>query len=259
MDGYYWTLRVGKKYDPSQPRVPAGNPEGGQWTAAGGTSFAEAARRGESVSTSELGGGVCHAVRVEYKDDGSGVWKGLWEVGGWHDGNSEVAAYRLSEALGFHVVPETVYAQYEGEDGTSQLFIEDADLGAWRSVREIPDETKEQIIALDIIMYNADRHNGNWVFDTDDRVWAIDHGHAQWQIFRDSNMAPMWRSQLFGPGRQATGTFQFSEALMEKLRNVTLDDFYAAFDGVDQSRNVDMYAAVDNLQYILEQDGRIEW
>lgn len=36
MDGYYWRLKVGAKYDPNQPRVPAGDPRGGQWTAEGG-------------------------------------------------------------------------------------------------------------------------------------------------------------------------------------------------------------------------------
>ena len=30
--------RDGVKYSPDQPRVPAGNPDGGQWTAEGGTS-----------------------------------------------------------------------------------------------------------------------------------------------------------------------------------------------------------------------------
>jgi hypothetical protein len=34
--GYYWTLKLKKKgYDPGQPRVPAGDPRGGQWTAGG--------------------------------------------------------------------------------------------------------------------------------------------------------------------------------------------------------------------------------
>lgn len=37
MDGYYWKLRVGAKYDPNQPRVPAGSPGGGRWTATGGS------------------------------------------------------------------------------------------------------------------------------------------------------------------------------------------------------------------------------
>lgn len=34
MNGYEWRL----KYDPNQPRVPAGDPRGGQWTSAGGGS-----------------------------------------------------------------------------------------------------------------------------------------------------------------------------------------------------------------------------
>lgn len=37
LDGYYWNLKVsGRKYDPSQPRVPAGDPRGGQWTSGEG-------------------------------------------------------------------------------------------------------------------------------------------------------------------------------------------------------------------------------
>lgn len=39
MNGYYWRLkkRAGRKYDSDQPRVPAGSPEGGRWTAAAGS------------------------------------------------------------------------------------------------------------------------------------------------------------------------------------------------------------------------------
>ena len=37
MSGYYWTLRTKRKaYNPDQPRVPAGNSEGGRWTSSGG-------------------------------------------------------------------------------------------------------------------------------------------------------------------------------------------------------------------------------
>jgi hypothetical protein len=36
VNGYYWKLKVGHKYDPNQPRIPAGDPRGGQWTAEGG-------------------------------------------------------------------------------------------------------------------------------------------------------------------------------------------------------------------------------
>jgi hypothetical protein len=36
---YVWTLGV--KYDPNQPRVPAGDPRGGQWTSGEGASYRE--------------------------------------------------------------------------------------------------------------------------------------------------------------------------------------------------------------------------
>ncbi len=44
--------RDGVKYDPNQPRVPAGNPDGGQWTAEGGTSAGD-----DSTSDSGRDGG----------------------------------------------------------------------------------------------------------------------------------------------------------------------------------------------------------
>jgi hypothetical protein len=42
-----------RKYSPSQPRVPAGSPEGGQWTHGGGGGGAEPASDAESVLTEE--------------------------------------------------------------------------------------------------------------------------------------------------------------------------------------------------------------
>lgn len=38
-------LRLHRRYDPNQPRVPAGSAEGGQWTSGGGTSPREMIRR----------------------------------------------------------------------------------------------------------------------------------------------------------------------------------------------------------------------
>lgn len=59
MNGYYWNLKVtGHKYDPSQPRVPAGSPEGGRWTNSGGA--------GKVVLPDDV-------TRTEYVD--AGLWK----------------------------------------------------------------------------------------------------------------------------------------------------------------------------------------
>lgn len=81
---YHWALRYGpggyaRKYDPNQPRVPAGNSDGGQWTggASGGNSertisnplesFAAARRRGRSEAYCSaqylIDGLLCRSVR----------------------------------------------------------------------------------------------------------------------------------------------------------------------------------------------------
>jgi hypothetical protein len=58
----YGPAGYARKYDPNQPRVPAGNPDGGQWTSGGSgenagrpttnplESFAAARRRGRSMA-----------------------------------------------------------------------------------------------------------------------------------------------------------------------------------------------------------------
>jgi hypothetical protein len=43
--GHHTQPAYGLKYDPNQPRVPAGNPDGGQWTAFGSGSRLEAEYR----------------------------------------------------------------------------------------------------------------------------------------------------------------------------------------------------------------------
>ncbi|AVO44043.1 hypothetical protein C6569_02610 [Phreatobacter cathodiphilus] len=44
-------LRLHRRYDPDQPRVPAGSPDGGQWTNGGGSSPREMTmRRGTPLS-----------------------------------------------------------------------------------------------------------------------------------------------------------------------------------------------------------------
>jgi hypothetical protein len=129
-------------------------------------------------------------------------------------------------------------------------------MGIDKPLGAVSPSEKERIIALDVIMYNADRHGGNWVIDPSGRTWAIDHGHAQWQVFETSNRAPMWNSELLK--KAPSGRFDFSDALLGKLRKVTRSEFDAIFEGVDQSRNVNADAAWQNLQYIVE-NGRIEW
>ena len=90
----------------------------------------------------------------------------------------EVAAYELSEALGLHFVPVTVYRE-DGPHGPGSLqqYIE-YDIEYHYFNFSIEDKQKlRPVVLFDILANNADR-KGRHVFFEDDthRLFAIDHG-----------------------------------------------------------------------------------
>lgn len=96
----------------------------------------------------------------------------------------ELAAYLLSEALGWHLVPPTVMRVGPYGKGAVQLFI-DADFEQhYFTLRDDPDREARlmQVAAFDLVLNNADRKGGHVLLDHQGRIWAIDHGvcfHAQ--------------------------------------------------------------------------------
>jgi uncharacterized repeat protein (TIGR03843 family) len=91
----------------------------------------------------------------------------------------EVAAYLLSESLGWGLVPPTVVRD-DGPfgPGSVQLFVE-ADyeqhyFTLYEEERHRP--TLLAMCAFDIAANNADRKSGHVLEGTDGRLWGIDHG-----------------------------------------------------------------------------------
>jgi uncharacterized repeat protein (TIGR03843 family) len=91
----------------------------------------------------------------------------------------EVAAFALSEALGWGLVPPTV----EREDGpfgpgSLQLFVAaDYDQHYFTLFEEGGDDrVLRAMCAFDIVANNADRKSGHVLRGPDGRLWGIDHG-----------------------------------------------------------------------------------
>lgn len=91
----------------------------------------------------------------------------------------EVAAYRLSEALRWAVVPETV-ARTEGPlgPGSLQRFVPADFAQHYFTLLERPDlhGALRTVCAFDLVANNADRKGGHCLLDEDGRVWGIDNG-----------------------------------------------------------------------------------
>lgn len=90
----------------------------------------------------------------------------------------EVAAYQLSETLGFHIVPVTVYRK-DGPHGPGSLqqYIEyDVEYHYFNFTNEDKQKLRP-VVLFDLIANNADR-KGSHVFFEDDthKLYAIDHG-----------------------------------------------------------------------------------
>ncbi|MCT1516389.1 SCO1664 family protein [Dietzia cercidiphylli] len=119
----------------------------------------------------------------------------------------EIAAYAVSVALGWDLVPETVGAHGPGGPGMAQRWIDELDRGEApghdpvdvHPVGALPpgrvavlrgegsrgedvvvahalDERLRRIALFDHVVNNADRKGGHVLVDTSGLIWAIDHG-----------------------------------------------------------------------------------
>ncbi|MHB8220837.1 MAG: SCO1664 family protein [Acidimicrobiales bacterium] len=90
----------------------------------------------------------------------------------------EVAAYLVSELVGWHLVPETVErADGPFGPGSVQRFVPTDGTSHYFTLVDDPDrhEMLRTIAAFDVVTNNADRKSGH-VLLAGDRIWAIDHG-----------------------------------------------------------------------------------
>jgi hypothetical protein len=88
----------GSHYNPNQPRVPAGNPDGGQWTSAGGGGPRLATRdKGGS------GGGILFTIVTKFFLDLIDAYRsenGLWDLFGQRRGTVTVTTFKGKHIFG---------------------------------------------------------------------------------------------------------------------------------------------------------------
>jgi uncharacterized repeat protein (TIGR03843 family) len=89
----------------------------------------------------------------------------------------ERAAYLVSEASGWNIVPPTV-TRDDGPfgEGMAQLWIDvDEAVDVWKMVNA-PDERLRRIALFDAAVNNADRKGGHLLPAPDGQVYGVDHG-----------------------------------------------------------------------------------
>ena len=90
--------------------------------------------------------------------------------------NRERAAYLLSEAMGWQIVPPTVLRDGPFGPGMAQLWVEVDEAADVYEMVVAPDDRLRRICVFDVIANNADRKGGHLLPVPGGHVHGVDHG-----------------------------------------------------------------------------------
>jgi uncharacterized repeat protein (TIGR03843 family) len=101
----------------------------------------------------------------------------LWDFPDGTLAEREVAAYEVSAAAGWDVVPPTVYRDGPAGPGMVQLWVatdETVDIARFMRRRDV--ERLREIAVFDAVINNADRKGGHLLPTVEGHVYGVDHG-----------------------------------------------------------------------------------
>lgn len=101
----------------------------------------------------------------------------LWDFPAGTLCRREVAAYVVSEMLGFGFVPPTVLRDGPHGVGSLQLFVDHDPNIHYLTMPPELDDVFRRVCAFDLVINNADRKSGHCLLEPGTgRVWVVDHG-----------------------------------------------------------------------------------
>ncbi len=101
----------------------------------------------------------------------------LWDFPTATLAKREVAAYLVSEALGWELVPPTIYRRKAPMGpGSIQQYIEHDPNYHYFNFNEAEKQRLRPTVIFDLIVNNADRKGSHVIIDDERHIWLIDHG-----------------------------------------------------------------------------------
>ncbi|MEO9138817.1 MAG: SCO1664 family protein [Jatrophihabitans sp.] len=101
----------------------------------------------------------------------------LWDFPDGTLAEREVAAYEVSAATGWQIVPPTVYRDGPAGPGMVQLWVDtDDEVNIGRFMRRRDSERLREIAVFDAVINNADRKGGHLLPTLSGHVFGVDHG-----------------------------------------------------------------------------------
>lgn len=111
----------------------------------------------------------------------------LWDFTSGTLCQRELAAYLVSSALDWQLVPPTVLRKGEYGIGSVQFYVDHDEEQHYFTVQNDArfTPTLRRLALFDYVVNNADRKSGHCLAGRDQRLWAIDHGicfHSEYKL-----------------------------------------------------------------------------
>ncbi|MHB2024001.1 MAG: SCO1664 family protein [Mycobacteriales bacterium] len=100
----------------------------------------------------------------------------LWDFPDGTLANRELAAYLVSEATGWHIVPPTVYRDGPFGPGMVQLWIDVDETVDLLALARSDHPQLRRMAVFDAVVNNADRKGGHLLPTPEGHIYGVDHG-----------------------------------------------------------------------------------
>lgn len=154
----------------------------------------------------------------------------------------ETAAYEISRALGWNLVPPTVLRIGSRGLGSVQFFVEHDQEAHYFTVADDARfaDAFRRLALFDFVVNNADRKSGHCLIGTDGHVWGIDHGicfHAEYKlrtVIWEFSCEPIEEDHLADLAALRNDLLNASSLLMKRL-----DGFLSAAEFVAMRKRIE--------------------
>jgi uncharacterized repeat protein (TIGR03843 family) len=163
----------------------------------------------------------------------------LWDFPHGTLAGREVAAYQVSRAAGFNVVPPTVYREGPFGPGMCQLWIDaDESVDTIALARRTDHAALREMSVFDAVINNADRKIGHLLPAPGGHLYGCDHGVCFGEEYKLRTVLWQWRGRTL-PGRSLAALRKLEECfesggLSAGLENwITQDEVTATRERID--------------------------
>jgi uncharacterized repeat protein (TIGR03843 family) len=163
----------------------------------------------------------------------------LWDFPHGTLAGREVAAYAVSRAAGWNLVPPTVYRDGPFGPGMCQLWIDtDAAVDLVGLSRSADNQALRDMAVFDAVVNNADRKIGHLLPVSDGRLYGCDHGVCFGEEYKLRTVLWQWRGRKL-PARALRALAQLKAELAtgslaaELPQRLTEDEITATRQRVD--------------------------